>query len=115
MRAVLEAIYEPQQGDWEQTHGGAVCFSMYNTDMNSYKAKNSPHGGPGTGWDTKVPDLVAERLGLERIGWIYTGLPRDELLNAQEVYEIAKLQTIYSSTEHYSGYRLSTFLSVTVL
>ena len=33
----------------------------------------------------EMVDLIAERLGLERIGWILTGLPRDELLTADEV------------------------------
>lgn len=62
----------------------------------------------------RVPDQIAARLGLEKIGWVYTGLPRDELLNSSEVVEIAAMQELFSTNKHYSGYRLSTFLSVIV-
>ncbi|CAD7975139.1 unnamed protein product [Amoebophrya sp. A25] len=91
VRAVMEAIYEPPQS--EQDH---VTFS------------NLPDDG------TKIADQVAERLGLEKIGWIYTALPKDELLNSQEVLEIAKLQQKYRTSAHYSGYECSTFVTCTV-
>ena len=42
-------------------------------------------------------DKIAERLGLEKIGWIYTGYAKEELLNSQEAVEITKLQLKFSS------------------
>mmetsp|Transcript_4823 Transcript_4823/g.11874 ORF Transcript_4823/g.11874 Transcript_4823/m.11874 type:complete len:539 (-) Transcript_4823:273-1889(-) len=91
VRAVMEAIYEP-----EQSGADFVQFSRLPDSA------------------SELSDKIAKRLGLEKIGWIYTGLPRDELLNAQEVLEIAKMQQRYSTSAHYSGYNLSTFVSCTV-
>ncbi|CAD7947267.1 unnamed protein product [Amoebophrya sp. A120] len=91
VRAVMEAIYEPVQ-----PQSDFVQFSKI----------------PDAGSD--LADKIANRLGLEKIGWIYTGLPRDELLNAQEVLEIAHMQQRYKSKKHYSGYELSTFVTCTV-
>merc|ERR1719148_350916 len=74
VRAVLEAVWEPDQGDWSsnpKTQGGVQFSKEYNLDRFSAKAKQSQYGGLGTGWDSKIPDLVAARLGLEIIGWVY--------------------------------------------
>jgi hypothetical protein len=45
---------------------------------------------------TAVVDKIADRLGLEKIGWIFTGFARDELLNSQEVIEIGEIYSRFN-------------------
>lgn len=104
-RGVLEAIYEPQQAaDFEKVHFSTMpCVTGLQQDT-----------------EHEMVDKIAERLGIEKIGWIYTGLPRDELLNSSEAIEITKLQLKYmhdpatSKTPHYSGYPVCKFLTAMV-
>ncbi|SBT74594.1 nuclear protein localization protein 4, putative [Plasmodium ovale] len=60
-------------------------------------------------------DIIAERLGLERIGWIFTHLPRKEYITSDEVVHIAKLQleNIKKNT-HYTNYSVSNFITCTI-
>ncbi|KAI4839742.1 nuclear protein localization protein 4 [Plasmodium brasilianum] len=60
-------------------------------------------------------DLIAERLGLERIGWIFTHLPRKEYLTSDEVVHIAKLQLAnIKKNMHYTNYSVSNFITCTI-
>lgn len=60
-------------------------------------------------------DLIAERLGLERIGWIFTHLPRQEYLTSDEVVNIAKMQlTNIKKNMHYTNYPISNFITCTI-
>ncbi|CRG97853.1 nuclear protein localization protein 4, putative [Plasmodium gallinaceum] len=60
-------------------------------------------------------DLIAERLGLERIGWIFTHLPRKEYLTSDEVVHIAKLQLAnMKKNMHYTNYSVSNFITCTI-
>jgi len=91
-RAVLEGIYEPPQemvGEYAQP-------------------KDDPHHG-------RV-DRIAEALGLEPIGWIYTSLLLDDglLLSPDEVLRIGRLQNEHSTNIHFTKYNLSKFVSCAV-
>jgi nuclear protein localization family protein 4 len=91
-RAVIEGIYEPPQ---EVAGEMAV-------------PKDDPNR-------TRV-DKIAEALGLECIGWIFTTLPLDDglILSPTEVMRIARLQNEYSTDIHFTRYRLSKFVSCAV-
>jgi nuclear protein localization family protein 4 len=91
-RAVLEGIYEPSQAGSEDE--AAMLDS-------------------GEGFLAQV-DLIAERLGLERIGWIFTSLGRDFLLTGKEAVIAAEFQWKRTSLEHYTKYPLSKFVTCIV-
>ncbi|KJP88843.1 hypothetical protein AK88_01533 [Plasmodium fragile] len=60
-------------------------------------------------------DVIANRLGLERIGWIFTHLPRKEHLTSEEVVQIAKLQLAnLKKNTHYTNYSVSNFITCTI-
>ncbi|EUD68201.1 hypothetical protein C922_01219 [Plasmodium inui San Antonio 1] len=60
-------------------------------------------------------DVIANRLGLERIGWIFTHLPRKEHLTSEEVVQIAKLQLAnLKKNVHYTNYSVSNFVTCTI-
>jgi len=91
-RAVLEGIYEPPQemvGEMAQM-------------------KADPH--------IARVDRIAEALGIERIGWIFTTLLLEDglLLSPTEVQRIARLQNEHSTDIHFTKYRLSKFVSCAV-
>eukprot|EP00920_Eleutheroschizon_duboscqi_P014042 GHVT01032823.1.p1 GENE.GHVT01032823.1~~GHVT01032823.1.p1 ORF type:complete len:328 (+),score=48.47 GHVT01032823.1:610-1593(+) len=92
IRAVCEAIYEPPQVDVE----GVARFLP----------------------DPSLPtaDALAQRLGLERIGCIFTHLPRQELLQPHEILRLCKLQleSLRGRPEHFTGYGASKFITCTV-
>jgi nuclear protein localization family protein 4 len=90
IRAVMEAIYEPPQ--------------------------KSVGASPVLLEDPQLPDVdrIAGALGLERIGWVFTSLPRDQLLTSTEMMKTAKIQHELSSDEHYTGYRKSCFVTCVV-
>jgi len=92
-RAVLEFIYHPKQESRE-----GVFLGDYIVDDEERKLVNQ----------------IAERLGLEYIGWIYTSLPTEELLTSHEVYGIGQLQRRYETQEHYTKYRLSMMVTCKV-
>lgn len=101
IRAVVEAVYEPPQ---EQV-GEAVQFlpdPLRHDDCNI-----EPKG---------CVDRIAERLGLERVGWIFTAMPntQDLLLSPQEVHRIARYQHMNSTDVHFTKYRLSKFCTFSV-
>lgn len=91
-RAIVEGIYEPPQ------------------EMVAEIAQ--PRDDPN---HARV-DRIAEALGLERIGWIFTTLllEDDLLLSPEEVQRIARLQDEHSSDMHFTKYRLSKFVSCAV-
>merc|ERR1719235_546823 len=58
---------------------------------------------------------IAAALGIERIGWVFTTLPRDqEHLTSHEMMKIAALQEQITSDEHYTGYKKSCFVTCVV-
>eukprot|EP00927_Polykrikos_kofoidii_P020846 TRINITY_DN1993_c0_g1_i1.p1 TRINITY_DN1993_c0_g1~~TRINITY_DN1993_c0_g1_i1.p1 ORF type:complete len:542 (-),score=103.32 TRINITY_DN1993_c0_g1_i1:71-1564(-) len=61
-------------------------------------------------------DRIAEALGLERIGWIFTTLLLEDgqLLSPNEVQRIARLQDENSTDIHFTKYRLSKFVTCAV-
>lgn len=62
-------------------------------------------------------DKIAEALGLECVGHIFTSYPLDlpdQLLTPQEILRIARLQEQHSSDAHFTKYRLSKFVSCAV-
>lgn len=91
-RAIMEGIYEPPQEMVGE-------MAQFNPD---------PH-------QARV-DRIAEALGLERIGWIFTTLLLDDglLLSPNETQRIARLQNEHSTDIHFTGYRLSKFVSCAV-
>ena len=62
--------------------------------------------------ETKA-DMIAEALGLEKVGWIFTSINHDTFLSSSEVRKVAKLQEKYL-VEHPEGYRVSKFVTVVV-
>ncbi|GIX63734.1 nuclear protein localization protein 4, putative [Babesia caballi] len=90
IRAVCEGIYEPPQKS-------ALCdVELLPDDFLS------------------VADLIAERLGLERIGHIITHLPRETYLSPQEVVDSAKIQLERAHSTHYTGYPVTTHVTCTL-
>mmetsp|Transcript_28263 Transcript_28263/g.62316 ORF Transcript_28263/g.62316 Transcript_28263/m.62316 type:complete len:507 (+) Transcript_28263:148-1668(+) len=91
-RAILEGIYEPPQ------------------DMIGEMA--TPKDDP----NADRVNRIAEALGLERIGWMFTTLPLDDdmLLSPNEVQWIARLQNQHSTDIHFTKYQLSKFVSCSV-
>ena len=87
-RAVVEGVYEPPQ----------QCID----DCAVLDEKDS---------FLSTADAVANALGLERIGLIFTSLGRDadHLMTSREVVRAAKLQIGHETREHYTHYALSKF------
>jgi len=90
--AVLEGIYEPPQ---------EMMGEMADP-------KDDPHR-------SRV-DKVAEAMGLERIGWIFTSLPLDDdqLIAPWESQKMARLQNEHSTDLHFTKYRLSKFITCAI-
>ncbi|KFG51958.1 NPL4 family protein, partial [Toxoplasma gondii VAND] len=91
IRAVCEAIYEPPQ---ENT-------------LTSLNVKKDDE-------EVKVAEKIADRLGLELIGCIFTHAPREELLTSHEVVDLAKTQLSRQVSTHFTGYPVSKFVCCTV-
>jgi len=89
-RAVLEFIYEPEQAG---TMDGYLGHYIVDSEQKH------------------LVDKIADKLGLEQIGWVYTALPTDELLTSHEVFGIGQLQLKFSTDQHYSKYNLSKFVT----
>lgn len=87
IRAVLEAIYEPPQRS-----EGARPLLLEDPLL-------------------ETVDGVAAALGLERIGWIFTSLPRDQLLTSYDLMQAAKFQNEFANTTHYTRYWKSAFVT----
>jgi nuclear protein localization family protein 4 len=91
-RAVVEGIYEPPQ----EMAGGDVVM------------QHDP--------DFPTVNRVAEALGLELIGLIFTSMPLDDdlVISPAEAQRSARLQHEYSTDCHFTKYRLSKFVSCAV-
>jgi len=91
-RAVVEGIYEPPQ----QMIGGD---SVLQADP-----------------DLPTVNKIAEALGLECVGFIFTSLPLDDelLISPNEVLRMARQQNEYSTDVHFTKYRLSKFITCAV-
>eukprot|EP01054_Gregarina_sp_Poly1_P009880 Gregarina_sp_Poly_1__9879@NODE_641_length_6995_cov_166_214059_g490_i0_p2_GENE_NODE_641_length_6995_cov_166_214059_g490_i0NODE_641_length_6995_cov_166_214059_g490_i0_p2_ORF_typecomplete_len481_score65_36NPL4/PF05021_15/4e54zfNPL4/PF05020_15/6_3e13UN_NPL4/PF11543_8/9_8e07ubiquitin/PF00240_23/0_0073Ubiquitin_2/PF14560_6/0_024EFhand_like/PF09279_11/1_7e03EFhand_like/PF09279_11/3_9e02EFhand_like/PF09279_11/2_3_NODE_641_length_6995_cov_166_214059_g490_i0281470 len=91
MRAVVEAIYEPPQ-----VSGGDAVRVLDDPFLPTVEA-------------------VARALGLEIIGWTFTHLPRSRLVTASEVVTMGKMQLArLHRNVHYTGYPVSTFVTMTI-
>lgn len=90
IRAVVEAIYEPPQ----------------NFSNNSITLEKDPF--------LQTVDEIAERLGLERIGWIFTHGEREEPLTSKEILMAGQLQLASLKTEHFTGYPVSKLVTCTI-
>lgn len=92
-RAIMEGIYEPSQ---EMV--GEIAEPL--TDDQEMSRVNR----------------IAEALGLECIGWVFTSLPLEEdlLLSPEEVLRIARLQNEHSTDAHFTRYVLSKFVTCAV-
>lgn len=91
-RAVLEGIYEPPQEMIGE-------IAQHKPDPNKARV-----------------DRIAEAMGLECIGWIFTTLLLEDgqLLSPVEVQRLARLQNEHSTDIHFTKYRLSKFVSCAV-
>lgn len=91
-RAIIEGIYEPPQ------------------DMIGELAQFKPDPR------SSIVDRLADALGIERIGWIFTTLLLEDglLLSPEEILQIAKLQNEHSTDIHFTKYNLSKFVSCAV-
>ena len=91
-RAVVEGIYEPSQ----------VCVD------DEVKVLSNDER-------TQV-DVIANELGLELIGFIFTSLARgsDHLMNSYELVRGANMQMANSTKDHYTKYALSKFITCIV-
>eukprot|EP00357_Protocruzia_adherens_P002393 CAMPEP_0114978488 /NCGR_PEP_ID=MMETSP0216-20121206/3833_1 /TAXON_ID=223996 /ORGANISM="Protocruzia adherens, Strain Boccale" /LENGTH=524 /DNA_ID=CAMNT_0002339687 /DNA_START=38 /DNA_END=1612 /DNA_ORIENTATION=+ len=87
VRGIVEAIYEPPQ------EGSTNGFVLLN-DEHAHEV-----------------DAIAEALGFERIGWIFTTLNNDTFMSSHEIRRAAQYQQQYVTT-HESGYRVSKFTTV---
>jgi nuclear protein localization family protein 4 len=89
-RAVVEGIYEPPQ----------QCID--DTAVADEKDDFQP-----------TVDKIADALGLERLGFIFTSLGRDSehLMTSREVLRAAKMQIANETSEHYTKYILSKFVT----
>lgn len=101
IRAVVEGIYEPPQ----------ECVGEVVQCLPDPLRHEDPNVEP-----KGCVDRIAERLGLERLGWIFTAMPntQDLLLSPQEVHRIARLQYTNSTDLHFTKYRLSKFCTFSV-
>ncbi|KAK2195541.1 bifunctional Nuclear protein localization protein 4/Nuclear pore localization protein Npl4 [Babesia duncani] len=90
IRAVCEAIYEPPQVS------DACDVKFLEDDF------------------LQTVDTIAERLGLERIGHLFTHLPRDQYLSPQDIIDCAKIQLERARNCHYTGYPVSTHVTCTL-
>jgi nuclear protein localization family protein 4 len=62
---------------------------------------------------TKV-DMIAESLGLERVGYIFTSLNKEkQFMTSNQLREIARLQQQHI-VDHPAGYKVSKFVTVRV-
>ncbi|OII74071.1 uncharacterized protein cubi_02873 [Cryptosporidium ubiquitum] len=92
IRAVMEAIYEPPQDD--NTEPGKLIL-----ENDHFKSS---------------VDKIAQSLGLECLGLVFTHNERDEVLTSNEIVTLGKLQLEALKTKHYTGYPVSSFISCTI-
>lgn len=92
IRAVMEAIYEPPQD--EKAEPGKLIL-----ENDSFKS---------------TVDRVAQSLGLECLGLVFTHNERDEVLTSNEIVTLGKLQLEALKTPHYTGYPVSSFICCTI-
>jgi len=91
-RAIMEGVYEPPQ---------EMIGEMAQPKDDPQKA---------------MVDRIAEALGLERIGWIFTSLILDDglLVTPAEVLTMGRLQNENCTDAHFTKYRLSKFVTCAI-
>lgn len=89
VRVNVEAIYEPKQEG----------------EMNAVIPLEDPQQAH--------VDMVAEALGFEKVGWMFTSITQDVFLTQQEIRRIAQLQEQYK-VDHPAGLKVSKFVTVVV-
>nr|PVC51602.1 hypothetical protein MACL_00001398 [Theileria orientalis] len=111
IRAVCEAIYEPPQM--------SQVVKVASPRNKVYKHNDSDNvqvNYVSLMEDNLLPnvDKIANRLGLERIGLIFTRLPNECFLTAKELMRTIEMQ--YNSLKHihYTGYPVSTMVTCTM-
>ncbi|AFZ79517.1 hypothetical protein BEWA_023660 [Theileria equi strain WA] len=90
IRAVCEAIYEPPQRSFME-YSELLSDPFLNT-----------------------VDRIANKLGLERIGYIFTHLPRENVMTPKDIIDAAKRQLDTAKDIHYTGYPVSTHVTCTM-
>jgi len=92
-RAIMEGIYEPSQ---EMV--GEIAEPLADDQ------------------EMARVNRIAEALGLECIGWVFTSLPLEDdlLLSPEEVLRCARLQNEHSTDAHFTRYVLSKFVTCAV-
>lgn len=85
IRAVVEAIYEPPQA-----RDFTFFIFLYSLVFNNYQVWESGNIVFLDDPFLVTAKTVAASLGLEVVGWIFTHLPRVELLTSDEVQRIAQ-------------------------
>jgi len=87
VRAIVETIYEPPQK-------GDISSFEFLPDEYEFKV-----------------DALAQALGLERIGWIFTSIDPHSILTSYEVRIAARLHQLHVA-EHHTGYKVSKFITI---
>ena len=93
VRAVMEAIYEPPQDDCLDPEGSLVL------ENDAFKSS---------------VDAIANSLGLECLGLVFTHKEREEILTSREIITLGKLQLDSLKSTHYTKYPVSTFVTCTI-
>lgn len=90
----------------------AVCEGIYEPPQEMMGEMATPKDDPNWG----IVDRVADALGLERIGFLFTSLLLDDglLLSPEEALKIGGLQNEHSTDIHFTKYVLSKFVSCAV-
>lgn len=87
IRAIVEAIYEPPQSG----------------TYNNVEIKDDP-------FQAQV-DIIAQGLGLQRVGWIYTSRDHDTFMSPASIQKAAQFQNQFLAT-HQLGFKVPKFISV---
>ena len=90
---IIEAIYEPPQRQGEGDGDGVRLLH------DSYEGQ---------------VERIAAAAGLERVGWVFTHLPRNLELTSSEVHLAARFQNAHIRTDPLSGLRRSQFVTMSI-
>ena len=90
---IIEAIYEPPQRQGEGDGDGVRLLH------DSYEGQ---------------VERIADAAGLERVGWVFTHLPRNLELTSSEVHLAARFQNAHIRADPLSGLRRSQFVTMSI-